>query len=88
MIAAFVSVGAYRGDTALPGMFTALVQAFIKTGRPVILISLGNPYLLRTFPDVAAYITTYSPTVLSEIAAARAVVGEIPITGRMVVSLK
>ena len=88
VIAAFVSVGAYRGDTALPGMFTALVQAFIKTGRPVILISLGNPYLLRTFPDVAAYITTYSPTVLSEIAAARAVVGEIPITGRMVVSLK
>ncbi len=88
VIAAFVSVGAYKGDTALPGTFTALVQGFIKTGRPVILISLGNPYLLRTFPEVAAYMTTYSPTVLSEIAAARAVVGEIPIIGRMVVSLK
>ncbi len=53
----------------------------------MVLISLGNPYLLRSFPDVAAYLTTYSPTVMSETAAARAVVGEIPITGRMVVSI-
>ncbi len=85
--AAFVTVAAYRGDTVLPGNFTALLQGFIKTGNPVVLISLGNPYLLRSFPDVAAYLTTYSPTVMSESAAARAVVGEIPITGRMVVSI-
>lgn len=88
VVAAFVTLPSFRGDTPLPGNFTALVQGFIKTGRPVVLISLGNPYLLRSFPDVTAYLTTYSPTVPSETAAARAVTGEIPITGRTVISLK
>ena len=88
VVAAFVTLPSFQGDPPLPGNFTALVQGFIKTGRPVVLISLGNPYLLRSFPDVAAYLTTYSPTVPSETAAARAVTGEIPITGRMVISLK
>lgn len=88
VVAAFATLPSLQGDPPLPGNFTALVQGFIKTGRPVVLISLGNPYLLRSFPDVAAYLTTYSPTVPSETAAARAVTGEIPITGRMVISLK
>ena len=88
VVAAFVTLPSLRGDPPLFGNFTALVKGFIKTGKPVVLISLGNPYLLRSFPDVAAYLTTYSPTVPSETAAARALTGEIPITGRKVISLK
>ena len=88
VVAAFVSVGAYRGNTALGGNFPALVEALTKSGKPVVLLSIGNPYLLNSFPGVSAYITTYSTVPASETAAARALVGEIPITGRKVISIK
>ena len=51
------------------------------------LISLGNPYLLRNFPDVAAYMTTYSTVPPSEIAAVKALFGEIAIGGKLPVSI-
>ena len=60
VVAAFASVAAYRGSVALGGGFPQMVQNLIATKKPVALIALGNPYLLRNFPDVAAYMTTYS----------------------------
>jgi beta-N-acetylhexosaminidase len=53
----------------------------------VALVSLGNPYLLRDFPGVAAYAATFSTTTTSEAAAAKAILGDIPITGKMPVSI-
>jgi beta-N-acetylhexosaminidase len=54
---------------------------------PVTLVALGNPYLARNFPNAAAYVTTFSPTATSETALAKALFGEIPITGRLPVSI-
>ncbi len=86
-VAAFVSVASYRGNVALAGNYPKLMQALIQTGRPVVLVSLGNPYLVRGFPDVSAYMTTYSTVAPSEIAAAKALFGEIPIQGRLPVTI-
>ncbi|HYI95623.1 MAG TPA: glycoside hydrolase family 3 N-terminal domain-containing protein, partial [Bryobacteraceae bacterium] len=87
VVAAFVSVAAYRGNTALGGNYPAFLEKLKGTGKPVVLISLGSPYLLRSFPDVAAYLTTYSPAPTSEAAAVKAVLGTIDITGRLPVSI-
>jgi beta-N-acetylhexosaminidase len=51
------------------------------------LAALGNPYLVRSFPKVAAYLTTYSPTPTSETALAKALFGEIAITGQLPVTI-
>jgi len=85
--AAFVTVAAYRGTVALEGGLNNFLQSLIKGPAPVALISLGNPYLLRYFPDVPAYSATFSPSAASETAAARAIFGEISIQGRMPVSI-
>lgn len=85
--AAFVAVAAYRGNVALAGGLNNFLQSLVKGNAPVALISLGNPYLLRYFPDVSAYAATFSPAAASETAAARAIFGEIPIQGRMPVSI-
>jgi beta-N-acetylhexosaminidase len=53
----------------------------------VLLAALGNPYLVRSFPNVAAYLTTYSPTPTSETALAKALFGEIAITGHLPVTI-
>jgi beta-N-acetylhexosaminidase len=86
-IAAFVTVAAYRGSVALEGGLSGFVTGLIKSSAPVALISLGSPYLLRNFPDVSAYAATFSTSSTSEIAAARAILGEIPIQGKLPVSI-
>ena len=40
--------------SALGGNYPALIEKLKGMGKPVVLISLGNPYLLRSFPDVSS----------------------------------
>ena len=87
VVAAFASVGANRGTVALGGELSHAVEALGATGKPVALVALGNPYLLRDFPRVAAYLATFSTVPPSEIAAVRAVFGEINIRGHLPVSI-
>jgi beta-N-acetylhexosaminidase len=87
VVAAFVSVAAYRGTVGLSGEYAALLNGLLEGGKPVILVALGNPYLLRSFPAAAAYLTTYSTVAPSEVAAVKALFGEIPIRGRLPVTI-
>ncbi len=87
VVAAFLAVAAYRGNTALNGNFPALLTRLLDTRKPMLLISMGNPYLLRNYPDVPAYMATYSTVPPSEIAAVKAIFGEIPIQGKLPVTI-
>ncbi len=87
VVAAFASVAAYRGNTVLVGGYPKLLDALMAVGRPVVLIALGNPYLVRSFPGVNGYITTYSPVPPSETAAVKALFGEIPFRGKLPVTI-
>jgi beta-N-acetylhexosaminidase len=85
--AAFVTVAAYRGNVALAGGYPDFLNGLIAGKVPVMLVALGNPYLVRSFPNVSAYLTTYSPTSTSEAALAKALFGEIAITGHLPVTI-
>jgi beta-N-acetylhexosaminidase len=63
------------------------VQDLIATKKPVVFLAMGNPYLLRTFPGVAAYLALYSTVPPSEVAAVRALFGEIAVEGKLPVSI-
>lgn len=86
-VAAFASVSAYRGTVGLAGELPQAMEALIATGKPVALVALGNPYLLRSFPGVAAYMATFSTVPPSELAAVKALLGETPITGHLPVTI-
>lgn len=81
------SPSANRGTVALGGDLGPFVQHLAERGSPVVLVSLGNPYLLASFPKAAAYVATFSSTVPSEVSAAKALFGDIAITGRTPVSI-
>jgi len=51
------------------------------------LVAFGNPYLLRQVPAAGTYLVTYSVGDAAERAAAEALLGQAPITGRAPVSL-
>ncbi len=87
VVAAFASVAAFRGNVPLGGGLPQLVQSLIALKKPVALVALGNPYLLRAFPEVAAYLTGYSTVPPSEVAAVKALFGEIPIAGKLPVTI-
>ena len=87
VVAAFASVAAYRGSVALGGAFPQLIQDLVATKKPVALVALGNPYLLRNFPDVAAYATTYSTVPPSEVSTVKALFGEISVGGKLPVTI-
>lgn len=84
-LAAFTTVTVDPADAAkgLGGFVNALVQG----KAPVALISFWNPYIYRTFPTVSAYATTFSTSITSEAAAARALFGEIPVQGKLPISI-
>jgi beta-N-acetylhexosaminidase len=87
-VAAFASVGAYRGTVGmLGGELPHALEVLMATGKPVALIALGNPYVLRNFPNVTAYLAAYSTVAPSEVAAVRAIFGEIKIGGRLPVTI-
>ncbi len=54
---------------------------------PVVLIAMGSPYALGNFPGAPALLATFSATAPSEISAVRALFGEIPIGGRLPVTI-
>jgi beta-N-acetylhexosaminidase len=85
--AAFVTVAASRGGVNLEGGLAGFLKTLIRAPVPVALLSFGNPYLLRDFPDVGSYAAMFSTAPTSETAAAKAILGEIAITGKMPVSI-
>jgi beta-N-acetylhexosaminidase len=87
VIAAYVTAAAYRGDVALAGNYPAFVEKVIAAGPPAVFVSFGNPYLLRSFPNVRAYLAAFSTSAHSAQAAARALFGEIGVSGRLPVSI-
>jgi beta-N-acetylhexosaminidase len=87
VIAPFVKRAALKGTVALPENQTAFVKQMLGTGKPVAVVAFGSPYLIRQFPDVKNYVVTYAIEDIAQNAAARAIFGEIPFSGRLPVSI-
>jgi beta-N-acetylhexosaminidase len=77
----------YTTNPNLAGDLPTLLDRLTAGPVPVVFVTFGNPYLLAKYPKVAAYMAAFSTTPTSETAAAKALFGEIPITGRMPVSI-
>ena len=74
------------GSVALPEPFQRFAQAMADRA-PTVLISLGNPYLLGALPEMGTYLIGWGDREVSQRAAARAVAGAAPITGRLPIGI-
>ena len=54
---------------------------------PITVVSFASPYYLESMPDVDGYICTYSYQKASQRAAAKAVLGDAAMTGRLPVTI-
>jgi len=71
----------------LPESGMHALSALIDEKVPVLGISFGNPYALADFPNLRTYLVAYGDMPSLQKAAARAVNGEIGITGKLPISL-
>jgi beta-N-acetylhexosaminidase len=86
IIATYVRRIEGEGRFAVPAHIAGWIDS-LSVREKVIVVSLGNPYLIRQFPHVGTYLATYGVSDAQERAGARAVLGRAAITGAIPVSL-
>jgi len=64
-----------------------LQQILARVPDKTFVVSLGSPYFVTDFPETQNYLCTFSNTSVSETGAVKALFGEIPIHGRLPVSI-
>lgn len=87
LVSIAVAPHAGRGSVAMKGALPAWVDALARSGKPVVVVSLGSPYLLPTFPTIGGYLLAWSSAEASQRAAAAALLGATPVTGRLPAAL-
>ncbi len=89
VIALFSRLTSSKGSVDLEPKHVDLVRKIAALeGKPrVVVVSFGSPYFLRHFPDVGTYVCLYRNTPETQQIAARAIFGEMDISGRLPVSL-
>jgi beta-N-acetylhexosaminidase len=66
---------------------TLLQQVLDHASAKTVVVAMGNPYLASDFPKIENYMCTFSNATVSEIAAVKALFGEIPIHGHLPVTI-
>jgi beta-N-acetylhexosaminidase len=85
VVAGYLTFG--RGGSNLPGTHPEFLAKLQDAGKPLTVVAMGSPYLLRHFPEAHALVATFSTVPASERAAIEALFGEIPVSGRTPVSI-
>lgn len=99
LLSVHVSPQAGAGSVSVPPSFTDFLRrlrgrepgadtaAAADSMPPVALVSFGNPYLLSDAGDAGTYLLAWGGREPGQSAAARALMGRVPVTGRLPVSL-
>jgi beta-N-acetylhexosaminidase len=70
-----------------PEELSRFVRRLEDARVPHVVVSFGNPYLVREFPGVQGYMLAWGSAEDSQVAAARALLGEIPVQGRTPIAI-
>lgn len=84
---AYVTPRERRGSIAAEGGFSDFIEQLGKANRNVVVVSFGTPYLFSAFPSSPAYLLAWGGAPVSQRAAAAALLGEIPISGKLPISI-
>jgi len=87
ILALFVRVSDRKGDIDVPADQIPLIDQIYKSGKPVVTLSLGSPYLIERFPQADTWLSAFGISDVAQISMARALFGEIPIRGHLPVTI-
>lgn len=87
VIGLFSRLRAGKGSVGLDLRQVQLIKELAEGHQRVVVVSFGSPYFLRHFKDVDVYLCAYRYAGESQIAAVKALFGEIDIVGKLPVSI-
>src|SRR5271170_297155 len=87
ILALFVRVSDRKGNIDIPAEQQIVAEQIFKTGKPVITVGFGSPYLIERFPQANTWLAAFGISDVAQISIARALFGEIPIRGRVPVTI-
>jgi beta-N-acetylhexosaminidase len=80
--------GSTRNTTAVADASAVLLGKLSDhAAAKMAVVAMGSPYLVMDFPGFQNYLCTFSNAAVSEVSAVKALFGEIPIRGRLPVSI-
>ena len=87
IVPVFAKVKYGTGKISILSSHAELIKSLSKSVKNLVTISLGNPYLLKEFPETPSYICTYGDADVSINAVIKAVRGEIKFQGKLPVTV-
>jgi beta-glucosidase-like glycosyl hydrolase/CubicO group peptidase (beta-lactamase class C family) len=87
ILALFVRVSDRKGDIDVPADQIPVIDQIYKSGKPVITLGFGSPYLIERFPQAETWLSAFGISDVAQISMARALFGEIPVRGHLPVAI-
>jgi beta-N-acetylhexosaminidase len=82
------AAGGLKNSVGMADASATLLNAILEHAGPrTAVLAMGNPYLAQDFPAVQNYLCTFSNATVSEVAAVKALFGEIPTHGHLPVTI-
>jgi beta-N-acetylhexosaminidase len=82
-----VVAAVFNTGVPLNGQIALFLEKLTAGAAPVVAVAVGSPYVLSALQKSAAAVATFSATVPSEVAAVKALFGEMSITGHLPVTI-
>jgi beta-glucosidase-like glycosyl hydrolase/CubicO group peptidase (beta-lactamase class C family) len=87
LLALFVRVSDRKGNVDVPAEQATLAERIYQSGKPVITLGFGSPYLIERFPQAQTWLAAFGISDVAQISIARALFGQVPVRGHLPVTI-
>lgn len=87
LLGSYVNISSTTATATAPPALADLVAGLRARSRSLVFLAFGSPYAIAQAPGLSTYLVAWGGSPASQRAAARALLGEIPISGRLPVSI-
>jgi beta-N-acetylhexosaminidase len=87
LVSSYLSTGTTVSNPEAPEPIAQFMRDVARRHPRTVVVAFGNPYLLQQVPDASSYLVAWGGFPVSQSAAARALLGETPIGGRLPISI-
>ena len=87
LLALFVRVSDRKGNVDVPSEQAAFADRIYQSGKPVVTLGFGSPYLIERFPQAQTWLAAFGISDVAQISIARALFAQIPVRGHLPVTI-
>jgi beta-N-acetylhexosaminidase len=87
IVSSYLSTSSTTATASAPEALAQFIRDLGQRKARTIVVSFGNPYFLQQIPTASTYLIAWGGFPMSQTAAARAIVGAAPITGKLPITI-